>query len=186
MQIPELLLNSIIYFFIPLWLVAGFGDWICHRLTRISETSGIKESLLHLIMLGEIGLPLMASLLMEINALVFVLMVAGFLLHEVTIWWDLHYAQSKRLILPSEQMIHSFQEIIPLILLILLGFLHWDQFAALMTLSADADFTPHWKLHPLPFWYLICLFLCSCLLVVFPFMEETWRCYRRSKIALNG
>lgn len=33
---PQTLL--LLYFVLPIWLVAGFADWICHRATNIQET----------------------------------------------------------------------------------------------------------------------------------------------------
>jgi len=178
MQLSDLIVSSILYFFIPLWLFAGMGDWLCHRITRISETSGLKEALMHLLMLAEIGLPMLLGLFMEINALVIGIMILGFIIHEATVLWDLRYTAGKRNILPEEQIIHSFQELIPLILVTLVIFLHWDQFVALITLSGRADFGLEWKRNPLPPIYLGALLISAGLFVILPFMEETWRCYR--------
>jgi hypothetical protein len=43
----QLLINLILYGMLPLWGIAGFIDWCCHRATRIERTSGLKESLVH-------------------------------------------------------------------------------------------------------------------------------------------
>lgn len=180
MSLPELLSGAILFFFIPLWLLAGFGDWLFHRKTHISETSGAGESLLHLLMLGEVGLPVLAGLFLEINALVLAFMVAGFLAHEATVLWDLRYTTGKRTILPGEQVMHSYQEVIPLMLLALVAILHWDQFLALVTFSAQADFRLAWKTDPLPPSYLAGIIAAAALLVVLPFLEELWRCYRQA------
>lgn len=179
MQLSELLAGSILYFFIPLWLLAGFCDWLCHRITHISTTSGIKESLLHMLMIGELGLPMLAGLFMEINALVIGIMILAFVTHEATVLWDLRYASGKRPIPPGEQIVHSFQELIPFMLLTLVIFLHWDQFAALITMNGHTDFTFAWKREPLPAGYLTVILVGACLLVVLPFTEELWRCYRQ-------
>jgi hypothetical protein len=178
MQLSDLLSVSILYFFIPLWLLAGFGDWMFHRITNISETSGIKESLLHLMMLAEMGLPLLAGLFLEINALIISLMILSFFVHEATVWCDLRYTTNKRPILPGEQMIHSYQELMPFLLLTLVIFLHWDQFAALVTANGNAEFRLEWKRQPLPPGYLTVLLLSASVLVILPFLEEFWRCYR--------
>lgn len=180
MPLSDLVLNAILYFFIPLWLLAGFGDWLCHRITHISETSGIKESLLHILMLAEMGLPMLAALLLEINALVIGLMILGFLAHETTVLWDLRYTTGKRRILPGEQVIHSYQELIPLMLLTLVILLHWEQFIALVTLNGRAEFWLEWKRDPLSPGYLSVLLAGTAVLVVLPFMEELWRCYRHA------
>jgi len=178
MTLSYLLSASILCFFIPLWMIAGFADWLFHRHSRISETSGVKESLLHLLMIGEIGVPMLAGLFLEINALVIGLMIAGFLAHEATVLWDLRYAASKRRILPGEQIIHSFQELIPLTVLALVIFLHWEQFEALVTMSDHAHFVLAWKRDPLAPGHLMLLLAGAAVLVVLPFVEELWRCYR--------
>lgn len=178
MPLPDLLTGAILYFFLPLWLLAGFGDWVFHRITDISGTTGVRESLLHLLMIGEIGVPILAGLLLEINALIIAVMIAALLLHEATVLWDLRYASSRRRILPGEQIIHSFQEMIPLMVLTLVAFLHWDQFIALVTMDGAADFSLRWKSEPLSPVYLAAIFIGTGLLVVLPFLEELWRCYR--------
>ncbi|GAB3543071.1 hypothetical protein GCM10027343_16100 [Noviherbaspirillum agri] len=178
MPLPDLLLGAILFFFIPLWLLVGFGDWLFHRKTHISETSGAGESLLHLLMLAEVGLPMLAGLFLEINALVLALMIAGFVAHEATVLWDLRYTANKRAILPGEQVIHSYQEAIPLMLLVLVAILHWEQFMALVTFGAHAEFRVAWKNDPLPPAYLAGILVAAGVLVVLPFLEELWRCYR--------
>lgn len=55
---------------LPLWFIAGVADWACHRATAIECTSGTRESALHLLMLAEPGVPLLAALVFEVNALV--------------------------------------------------------------------------------------------------------------------
>lgn len=179
MQLDEVITASILYFFLPLWLLAGFGDWLCHRAARISENAGLKESVLHLLMLAELGLPLLAGLFLEINAVVIGLMMVGFIAHEATVLWDLRYASSKRRILPVEQIVHSFQELVPMTLLALVIFLHWEQFVALVTMSSAAEFRFEWKRDPLPPLYLTLVLGAAMVLVIVPFLEEAWRCYRR-------
>lgn len=77
---------------LPTWIAAGFADWACHRATRIERTTGSRESLLHLAMLVEVGIPLLAALFLEVNALVFALMVFAFIAHEATALWDVFLA----------------------------------------------------------------------------------------------
>jgi hypothetical protein len=50
----------LMYFVLPVWLVAGFADYLCHRASAIESTSGWKESLLHLLQLGEMAVPTLA------------------------------------------------------------------------------------------------------------------------------
>ena len=59
----HLLLDALLYVIVPLWLLAGFTDYVLHKRTRIEHTAGTRESLLHLLQLGEIGLPVLLGLL---------------------------------------------------------------------------------------------------------------------------
>lgn len=74
----------LMYFVLPVWLVAGFADWLCHRATHIESTTGAKESLIHLLMFAEVGIPLLAAMFLEVNALVISVMMIVFLIHEAT------------------------------------------------------------------------------------------------------
>jgi len=58
----EVTRTVLMYFVLPLWLVAGFADYLCHRASHIATTSGFKESLIHLIMLGEISIAVTAAM----------------------------------------------------------------------------------------------------------------------------
>lgn len=131
----------LMYGLIPLWIVAGVADWLCHRSAGIEHNAGPKESLIHLLMFAEVGLPLVIALVCEINALVIVLMVAAFFVHEATALWDVSYAVTKRVVTPLEQHIHSFLEMIPLMAIGLLAVSHWEQVQALVGIGpAKADF----------------------------------------------
>src|SRR4051794_9608750 len=76
-------------FVLPLWLLSGFTDYICHARTDIAHTSGAHESLLHLLQTVEIGLPLLAFLFFSVDALLLVLMLAGVMAHTASSWSDL-------------------------------------------------------------------------------------------------
>lgn len=84
--------NVLQYFLIPLWTAAGIADWLCHRASKIERTTGVKETALHLMMLGEAGLPVLIGLFFEINPLVLGLMISSFFVHEATAMWDVRYA----------------------------------------------------------------------------------------------
>ena len=43
MNTHELLTGILLYGVLPLWVAAGFADYLCHRRTRIEATSGIVE-----------------------------------------------------------------------------------------------------------------------------------------------
>ena len=118
MQEPASLFLAYVAF--PLWVAAGFADWICHLRTGIAQTSGLKENLLHLLMFAEIGVGIAAVVLLEINAAVLMLVLVVFVVHELTVYWDLSYSTLLRDVGPFEQMVHSFLEMLPLLALALL------------------------------------------------------------------
>jgi hypothetical protein len=33
----------LMYFILPVWLVAGFADWLCHRASHIETTTGRRN-----------------------------------------------------------------------------------------------------------------------------------------------
>ena len=71
----------LLYFILPLWLAAGFADYLCHRRSGIEHTSGYRESLIHLLLFAEVGIPLLAAIFFEINALVILMIIAAFIAH---------------------------------------------------------------------------------------------------------
>src|SRR3954462_13730227 len=92
----------LLYFIMPVWFLAGLADYLCHRAADIEHTAGPKESLLHLLMFAEVAGPLLMCLFFEINALVFTVMIAGFIAHEATALWDVSYAIDHRYVSPVE------------------------------------------------------------------------------------
>jgi len=160
-----------LHLLLPLWLLAGFADWCCHRVQRIEHSAGLKESLMHLLMLCELGLGLLAALVLEINAAALLLLLAACVAHELTTWWDLVYADSKRHIPVAEQWVHSLQLVLPWAALATLVLLHWPQVRA-------PEWTLRWKAPALPWGELVALGTAGLLLVALPFAEEAWRCAR--------
>ena len=77
MDTSQLTIAVLMYFVLPLWLVAGFADYLCHRASNIATTSGPKESMLHLLQFAEMAVGVLAALLLEINALVLLIMHAA-------------------------------------------------------------------------------------------------------------
>ncbi|MBP0588236.1 diguanylate cyclase [Paraburkholderia sp. LEh10] len=176
----------LMYGVIPLWLAAGVADWACHKATSIESTTGTKESLIHILMLVEVGIPLVAALLLQINAALIATMFAAFALHEATALWDVSFAsRSMRRVSPFEQHVHSYLELTPLLAIVCVAILHWPEVVALLDADAVADFRLRFKAHPLPAAYLAVTFACIACFGVFPFVEELWRCLR-SKRQLHG
>ncbi|RZI60279.1 MAG: diguanylate cyclase [Pseudomonas sp.] len=174
MQDPTRLI--LLYFILPLWLVAGFVDWICHRASHIERTTGAKESLIHLLMFGEVGLPLLAGIFLEINALVLLLMIVFFFIHEATALWDVNYAVTARRVVPIEQHVHSFLEMIPLMAILSVASIHWPQFLAIFGQGDEpARFTLQMKADPLPLGYITSIFIAIAVFEFLPYIEELWR-----------
>lgn len=172
------------YLLVPLWLAAGAADWLCHRRARIERSTGPQESMLHLLMLVEMGVPALAVLFLEIDAMVLLIALVAFALHEATALWDVSYAQQGRRILPFEQHVHSFLELIPLMALFCLIFLHRGQFLALFGVGAELpDWSLRFKEQPLPASYVLPLLIAIALLQVGPYLEELWRGLRWRDVA---
>ena len=168
--------DFLLYFIVPLWTAAGVADWLCHRASRIEETTGAKESLLHLLMLVEVGVPVLAGVFLEITAPVFALMIASFLLHEATALWDVTYAVTQREVTPIEQHVHSFLELIPLMAISFVAILHWPQFLALFGFGEEkVDNRLTAKRQRLPKSYVAGLLAALIGLEVLPYFEELWR-----------
>ena len=171
---PQLLLMYVVY---PVWVAAGFADWACHRRTRIESTSGIRESLFHWLLMAEIGVAMLAVALFEVNAAILLLVFATFLAHELTTWIELHYVVPLREVTPTEQMIHSVMEILPLLSLALLAVQDWGQVLSLFD-QAMPDFGFRLKDEPWPSSYLWTAFGAAALFNGLPLAEEGWRCWR--------
>ena len=101
------------YVLLPAWIVPGVLDWWFHRRTRIEATAGARESALHLLMQAEAGIPVMAFLFLEIDAVVVLAGLLAAALHEATVVWDVAYTTPRRKIAPAEQHTHSFLEALP-------------------------------------------------------------------------
>ncbi|WP_207792051.1 hypothetical protein [Siccirubricoccus phaeus] len=169
----------LLWFILPLWLAAGVADWLCHRATHIATTTGAKESLMHIAMLGIAGVPVVAGLFLQVNALLIAVMLLAFLAHEAVALWDVSYATPRREVNFIEQHVHSFLELVPLMAIIAVVTLHWDQALALFGLGeARADWTLRWKEPPLPTLYVGGILLSILLLELLPYAEELWRCWR--------
>ncbi|PBB65297.1 diguanylate cyclase [Mesorhizobium sp. WSM4312] len=166
----------LMYFVLPVWLIAGFADWLCHRATHIESTTGAKESLIHLLMFAEVGIPLLAAMFLEVNAFVIAVMIVSFFIHEGTAIWDVRYATTARTVSPIEQHVHSFLEMIPLMGLVSVVALHWGQFLALFGAGTEkARFDLIWKHQQLPVTYIAAVMIIIVLFELLPYLEEFFR-----------
>ena len=181
---PQMLL--LLYFVLPVWLLAGFADWLCHRATNIETTTGLKETYIHILMFLEMGLPLLAALFLEINALVIAFMIVLFFCHEATALWDVSYAVTARRVSPIEQHVHSFLEMVPLMALLLVISRHWPQFLALFGFGEEpAQFALKKRTDPLPGNYIVAVLTRIFVLELLPYLEEYWRGKKAKKRGKN-
>jgi hypothetical protein len=173
--------DYLLYFILPLWLLAGIADWFCHRHARIQANAGPKESLIHLAMMGEAGLAILAGLFFTVNAAILSIMLAAWLAHEVTAMWDLIYANSRREVDAIEQKVHDLLGVIPLMALSFIIVIHWTAFLAIFGLSAAPDWSITWRaldVSPIYLSSLIGVMVLNFLLYV----EELWRGLRYRRL----
>jgi hypothetical protein len=177
MDTGQLLINLLLYLFLPLWGIAGFADWLCHRATNIESTSGLKESLMHSVMGIQVGIPIVLCLTFRVNVLILLLCLVAWCLHELIAHLDVHYASKKRKITIWEMHAHSYLATLPLYMLSIIAVINWPvvvdlvqfNWAGQMTLSPmeyEHGFTGY-----LPTYLMFMAVVC-----VFPYMEENLRC----------
>jgi hypothetical protein len=179
MDVASLLQDFLLYAVIPAWLCAGLADWACHRATDIESTGGLKESLLHVAQLSEVGLPLLLALFFEINALVIAVMIVGLVLHQATAMWDVHWANATRKIPPIEQHVHSVLEMAPVMVFAGFAILDWTAFHDLIEGHLVLTLAP--KEQPLPAPYLAVFLLAVVAMGMLPYGEELLRCLRAAR-----
>jgi hypothetical protein len=174
--VQRLLLGGVM----PLWLGAGLADWYLHRRTRIEETAGPRESLMHHLMFAETGVPVMLGLFCEVNAGVLTTAYAATGVHWATSYWDQTYAEERRRVSPLEQQVHSVLEMSPVTAAFLLTALHWDQALAL---AGQDSSRPRFAIRlkrrdPLAPSTRAVLLAAMALFGVLPYAEELLRCWR--------
>src|SRR5688572_3918960 len=130
MDIRELLQTLLVWGLYPVWLLAGAGDYLCHRQTDIEHTSGTRESWLHLLQFASLLIAFAAAVLVNLNAIVFGIMVVLVIAHSVLAHVDVSYTDGRRHISPFEQLVHGFMDVLPLVAVALIGVLHWAEISS--------------------------------------------------------
>ena len=167
------------YVLFPIWLAAGFADWLFHRWTRIETASGVRESALHAAMIAEMGMAVLVFLMLEINAATLLLLIGLYAMHEVLVYWDLAAAHHAREVPPLEQLGHGIMEAVPMAGLAVLCVANWDQLAGLVgTVGSTADLSLRWRELPFALATIATVLSLSFVFVVAPFAEEMVRCLR--------
>jgi hypothetical protein len=132
-DVGEVTTRYLLYGLLPGWFVPGLADWVMHRRSRIEDTAGTRESLIHSLMMAEVGIPIALTLRYEVNPLLLSVQSAAAVVHEATALWDVRTAvESDREVTPLEQHIHSYLESLPYGALASLMCLHADQVKSLL------------------------------------------------------
>lgn len=183
-DVGEVTTRYLLYGLLPSWFVPGLADWVMHRRTRIEDTAGTKESVIHSLMMAEVGIPIAATLRYEVNPALLAVQLGGAAVHEATALWDVRTAvDSGREVRPIEQHIHSFLESLPFGALASLMCLHADQVKSLLRGGrGDPD---AWRLvprrRPLSRAYLAGVGVAIGTCVLLPYGEELVRCRRAAR-----
>jgi hypothetical protein len=181
-QLTNITRNFLLGFVMPLWLTAGVADWFCHRRARIETNSGSTESALHLLMLAEAAVPVIAGLLLEITSPILLLMLAAVVAHGATALCDVSYAVKRRQVTPVEQHVHSYLEMVPVMAVSFVAVLHWPELRALFGFGRRRpDWRIRWKSSPLPTGVVATLLACMLVLEVAPYLEE----FKRTRSKAN-
>lgn len=165
----------------PLWLGAGLADWYRHKQTRIEDTAGARESMIHALMMTEAGIPVTLGLFCEVNPGVLAVCAGALAGHGLTAYWDVSYAEERRRVTPVEQHIHSVLEMAPVMATGFLAALYWDQVRALAGFGGERpDFALRGK-HRDPLTGRSKALLLGAMAVfgALPYAEEMLRCLRR-------
>ena len=165
---PDAAALLLMFAVLPLWVGAGLADWWCHRRSSIESTSGMPESMFHLVLFAQMGVAGLAAMLLQVNAALLALLAALFLLHELTTWFELRFVLPRRQVGAAEQMVHSFMEVLPLAALFLLAVLSWG----------EPDWSLRIKDRPLPASYVLGACAAIAVFNLVPLLEEAWRCWR--------
>jgi hypothetical protein len=174
---------------LPLWMAAGSLDYFLHRRSRIEATSGTFEARLHVLGITLSAAPVLAGLLLEIDAGVLAIMGVGYVTHLGMTIWDVGYADGRRQIVPLEQHVHALLELLPVTALSLLALAHKEQARALVGRgSQPARLRLRSKRRPLPARVLAATMGTFAAVVALPYAEELLRCmrYERERAVLGA
>lgn len=177
METNQLLINIILYVFLPLWGIAGFADWCCHRATKIEHTSGLRETAVHSLMGLQMAAPILLCLLFKVNVMLLLICLAAWVAHEIAAHYDVHYAAPRRHISKWEMHAHNYLSTLPLYMMLLIIVINWPVFLKLISLdwAGEFEFTRMPYAHGgdsyLPYYLIFMAGVC-----VLPYTEENLRC----------
>ncbi|SCK34501.1 hypothetical protein H181DRAFT_02856 [Streptomyces sp. WMMB 714] len=182
--VEDATVRYLMYGLLPSWFLPGLADWWLHKRSRIEDSPATRESLIHSLMMAEVGAPIGLTLLCKVNPLLLTVQLGAAAAHEATAVWDVRTAHhSDREIKPVEQHVHSFLESLPFSALASLMCLHPEQVRSL--LRGGRGDRNAWRLvlrkPPLPRKYLAGITLAFGVCVALPYAEELLRCVRADR-----
>jgi hypothetical protein len=171
---------------IPVWMGTGVADYFCHRASDIAHTSGVRESLMHLVQFALVGTPLTVALFLRVDAGLLLVMLISLVLHHAVAYIDVRYANATRRVRPIEQMVHSFLEIMPIMAFLLAAIISFDQLKALFGFgNTSADFAFRLRRPLPPVWYIAAVLSGAFLFNLIPYLEEFLRCLRARAVSVR-
>ncbi len=128
-ELHSLLTGLLVFGLFPAWMLAGLLDYICHRRTQIENTSGRAESRFHIAQFLTLGFALTLSTVLSFSSSVLAAVTLLVVVHTALAFADTWYTEQHRLILPFEQMIHDFMDLLPVIAVCILVAINWPLIA---------------------------------------------------------
>jgi hypothetical protein len=129
---------------------------------------------LHLLQFAQMAAGVVSALFFEITSGVIILIIGCLILHQITAVVDVRYASDTRSVSPVEQHVHSLLEMLPLMALLLVVVIHWNEFTALLH-PTQADLTFRLRNQPLPISYIAFVLCASLVFEALPYLEELVR-----------
>jgi hypothetical protein len=157
------------------WLLAGLGDFLCHRRTDLPHTSGVAESAMHLLQLGIVGSGLTLGLVFSPGRTLLLVLGACVVVHAVVGFLDTRIAfRRRRVVLPIEQHLHSVLDIAPIAALAWFATQAWPGLA-------DGDWGVRLRSPAAPFQAWVAVYLPAAVLCVMPALMEFVAAFRRDR-----
>ena len=130
MSLRELLVAFLVWVIYPLWLIAGFLDYLFHRKTHIERTSGPTESWLHLAQFASLGIPLLLVAFLAVTPPVIAIVASAIAVHTGLSIADVSYTEGRRHVSALEQHAHAFMVVLPVIATGFVAILNWEDLAS--------------------------------------------------------
>jgi hypothetical protein len=139
MDLRNLIVGLLVWAIYPVWLVAGFLDYVFHRRTHIERTSGPTESWFHFAQFASLAVPLILVTFLQVTPLVIAIVAGSIVVHTALSIADVAYTDGRRYISPIEQHAHAFMVVLPVVAAAIVALLNWSPI-----------FGSEWVLRPKP------------------------------------